>query len=130
MLPRCTWGVVALLLMGCESTLPNSPSMSAPDAAAVFTRTPERDYRIPDAVRTKLPPTIDSEALQTLLARVRPEYRARILESFQEIPTEAAGRSVSFGPVIANTGDPEIDALFRRVRRAPPSADPGTGSQQ
>ncbi|HEX8831173.1 MAG TPA: hypothetical protein VF705_08420, partial [Longimicrobium sp.] len=71
--------------------------------------------------------TIDADALEALLARVRPEYRAQLLESFQQVPIGAQGRPVAFGPTIGNTGDPEIDALVRRVRRAPSpgSVEPG-----
>jgi hypothetical protein len=123
MLPRYTCGLVALLLAGCETTLPQSPKMNAPNAATVFTRTPARDYRLPEATRAKLPPTIDPEALQTLLARVRPEYRAQMLDTFLYVPPEAQGRPIAYGPVHSNTGDPEIDALVRRVRRAPPSPE-------
>ncbi len=102
--------------------------MNAPDVSSVFTRTPEAGYRIPEAVRTQLPPAIDAEVLEALLARMRPEYRAEMLNTFQQISAEAQGRPVAFGPMVANTGDPEIDALVRRVRRAPPPAEPWTGN--
>jgi hypothetical protein len=130
MLPRYTCGIAALFLAGCETTLPQSPKMNTPSVTTVFTRTPERDYRIPDIARAKLPPTIDAEALEALLARVRPEYRAQLLESFQQVPIEAQGRPVAFGPTIANTGDPEIDALVRRVRRVPSPAERETAPKK
>lgn len=84
----------------------------------MFTRTPEPGYRIPEAARAKLPPWIDAEAFQALLARVRPEYRTQMMEAL-ELPVEAQGHPVAFGPTIPNTGDSEIDALIRRLRRAP-----------
>ncbi len=96
--------------------------MNTPSDTRVFTRSPEPGYHIPDAARAKLPPAVDAEALEALLARMRPEYRAELLDSFQEILADAHGRPVAFGPMTANTGDPEIDALVRRVCRVP-SAD-------
>lgn len=129
MLPRYTFGLVASLLVGCETTLPQPPNANAPNVVSVFTRTPDRDYRLPEAVRTRLPPSIDAEALEALLARVRPEYRAQMLDSFQHVPAEAQGRPVAYGPESANTGDPEIDALVRRVRRAPNNKALGVPAQ-
>ena len=128
MQPRYTCGLVALLVAGCETTLPQSPNMNVPNAAMMFTRTPERGYRIPDAARTKLPSTVDAEALEALLARVRPEYRALMLESFQQASAEAQGRPVASGPMSVNTGDPEIDVLVKRVRRVPLATDRRTGA--
>jgi hypothetical protein len=104
--------------------------MNAPTTSAVFTRTPEPGYRIPEAARAKLPPAIDTEVLEALLARVRPEYRAEMLDMFQQISAEAQGRPVAFGPMVGNTGDPEIDALVSRLRRVPPSEEGWTGRKQ
>ena len=111
MLPFRSLGSLFLLLaIGCETLAPEPLAVTTPNSAAVFLPVPEAGFHLPPSEREKVHPAINTHVLERLLARVRPEYRADILQFYQEIGKD---KPVAFGPIISNTGDPELDSILK-----------------
>lgn len=69
---------------------------------------PAADFRLDAAARAKVPPGIDADALERLLAHIIPEERADILAYFQ-VPLER-GRGYLMG-----FHDPQLQPLLEEV---------------
>ncbi|HET7231705.1 MAG TPA: hypothetical protein VFJ16_16965 [Longimicrobium sp.] len=94
-----------------------SSVMERPAPEAIFLATPDLDFRLTDADRARLTSGVDLTAFEALLARMRPEFRARMVDDLAEIC--AVGR-VSFGPPsFPGITDPEILRLLEAAFRFP-----------
>ena len=102
--------------------------MSEPSHEAAFLPVADPAYRLPEPARELLRHSLNANALEALLARLRPTPRAELLASFLEM---ASHGKVAFGPMFSDViQDPEILRLLAdvpgRPMHSPPS--PGTGS--
>jgi hypothetical protein len=107
--------LAALSFAACEDGPPPAPSMDRPNPAAILLDAPEEGYRLSAADREKVHHAIDADALERLLARIRPEHREEFLRLYQGF---APGTKVFFGPM-SSLGDPEVDAIARELVRRP-----------
>lgn len=72
--------IAAVLLAACER---HSPTMNAPMPEPLRLSSPDASFRISEAERARIPKDMfDADALERLLAEVRPDMRAEILEHF------------------------------------------------
>ncbi|HEY0015057.1 MAG TPA: hypothetical protein VGC13_02020 [Longimicrobium sp.] len=94
--------------------------MSSPDPARLLLAVPDPAFHLSDAERATLSPLIDPAALETFLARVRPEHRVTILKDLNEL---ASDRPTAFGPMTTTIPDPEIRAAVASIIR--PRRDAG-----
>ena len=108
--------VLLACLAACEPDLPQAPVVP-PDRAAVFTHHRDPAFRLSADDRRALDPRIDADVLEELLARARPEHRAQVARELLELPPEARRDKVALGPIIIETGYPEIDSLALRLWR-------------
>lgn len=91
------------------------PAMTPPQATSLLL--PERDatFRLDEPARARIPFTLDPDALEAVLAWLRPDYRAQILASLSALPT--AG-SAALRVIPLSEGDPTWVSLPRELRDA------------
>jgi hypothetical protein len=109
-LPLCI--LVTLFASACEKPLQQLPTMTSPNAAALFSAAPEKGFQLSASDRAKIPPIINADALERLLAWLRPEHRAEVLQFHQEL---GKGGKVTLGHTFATTGNPEIDRIAKDI---------------
>jgi hypothetical protein len=103
-------GVVLLTFGGCEHRNQGITTMDVPPKPLRLAA-PTQGYRIDPAARAKVFAGFDVDALERLLAHVRPERRTEILSYFL-VPDDAASRGR--GQLI-QVNDPELQALLEEV---------------
>jgi hypothetical protein len=94
--------------------------MSSPDPAQFLLAAPDPDFRLAAAERANLPPVIDPDALERLLAQVRPEHRRALLTDLSAIGSKGP---VAFGPITTAVPDPAFRAAVNSIFRVPPRGD-------
>lgn len=92
---------------GCEPA--SQALMSAPEPLSLRLVTPEPGYRLDAAERARVLPVFDTDALERLLAMVRPEMRREVLRHFQQrAPGDKVGHLVQLH-------DPTLQAVLEEV---------------
>ncbi|HET7461145.1 MAG TPA: hypothetical protein VFJ82_07845 [Longimicrobium sp.] len=111
---------LAIALLAAAAACEGSPAAPRPAAdpspEALFLPVADADYRLPGEDRARLPATLDLDALQALLARMRPEHRADFIAFLADLADEGQV-SVDLQPL--GISDPELVALIARVTRHP-----------
>jgi hypothetical protein len=107
-------------LAACEQTSSSATAMSTPDPAEFLLATPDPTFRLAASERASLPLVIDPDALERLLAHVRPEHRRAVLTDLSEIGTKGP---VAFGPITTTVPDPAFRAAVQSVFRVSPQKD-------
>ncbi len=65
-----------------------------------------------------MPAGTNADALQKLMARIRPDFRDRFLEEVRTFHLEMRGAvKAAYGLPVINVGDAEIERLLRQVFR-------------
>jgi hypothetical protein len=111
---KCCAGLLAFILSGCETLPVGARESFEPTPETVFSSVPEPGFHLSAEERAKLPAGVAVEALEAVLARVRPEHRPEVLRVLAEIGSQ--GQAVSFGPMAAEAVDPKLRAILQRVR--------------
>lgn len=75
---------------------------------------PEEGFRLPDAERRKVRSEFDMDALERLLASIRPEMRRRVLRNFQALAPEELDVGERPGWITAFE-DPRLTAMLEEV---------------
>ena len=104
--------------------------MNEPSHEAAFLSQADPAYRLPEPARELLRHYLNTNALEALLARLRPTPRAELLESFLKL---ASHGKVAFGPMFSDViQDPEILRLLGdvpgRPTHGPPSPETGSST--
>jgi len=98
---------VAIGLGGCDQ--PHREIMAPQNPRSIRLAAPDATFHLTESERAQLRPGFDADALESLLAHVRPEVRPTILSSFvQPPPGEPAG-------VLVKMGDPALQPLLDAV---------------
>lgn len=108
-------GTVAVFT-ACEQHSSTGVAMSSPDPAQFLLASPDPAFRLSDAERAVLPPLIDPSALESFLARVRPEHRATFLSDLSEIGVDGP---VAFGQMTTMIPDADLRAAVAPIFRLP-----------
>ena len=88
-------GFVASLAAGACDTLPPTADMS-PSPISIRVDRADSNFRLTPAERRSIQPTFDADALERLLARIRPEKRPEILLYFQIERPRGLGHLTAF----------------------------------
>jgi hypothetical protein len=100
----------------CEQHSSSIVAMSSPDPARFLLAAPDPGFRLSESERAALSPLLDPTALESLLARVRPEHRATVLTDLNEL---GSAGPVAFGPMTTSIADPQLRAAVASVFRLP-----------
>jgi len=113
MLRRTVMIAMVAMLAACETASTAPVVVSHPSPEAVFLPASDPGYRLSERDRARLPEALDADAVQALLARMRPEYRTDVIDSLAELATVGP---ISFDLVQpVGIADPEIVALFEKL---------------
>jgi len=113
MLRRTVMTAVIAMLAACETTSTAPAAVSHPSPEAVFLAVSDPGYHLSERDRARLPEALDADAVEALLARMRPEYRTDVIESLAELATMGP---ISFDLVQpVGIADPGIVALFANL---------------
>lgn len=102
--------VVAGLLTATACDRLPSTSTGRPMPAPISLSRPDPNFRLDTDQRASIVDVFDVDALERLLAHIRPEWRAEILAHFQVPPPGASGRGH-----LAEFYDPKLQALLEEV---------------
>lgn len=105
-----------LAFAACEQSSPSLLHMSSLEPASFLLASPDPDFRLAETERARLPSTIDPEALERLLARIRPEHRSVVIRDLSELGSQ---ERIAFGPGTTSIPDPEFRAAVAAVFRIP-----------
>jgi len=78
---------------------------------STFLQAPDEAFRLSPSERQDLPLVVDADALEEFLAWLRPEHRGDVLKVYQQM----RDKKVAFGQPFGTTGNPDVDAILRRV---------------
>jgi hypothetical protein len=84
-------------------------STAQPD---VFLQSADPTFHLSPAQRSGLPPRMNADAVEQVLAWTRPEYRDEV---FRDLVGPALDPRVMIGPMFGTSGNPAIDEAFGRV---------------
>jgi hypothetical protein len=107
--------VLALLLIACETAPVERATMPNPSPTARLLPAREATFHLSAEDRTRVSTKLDADALEEVLAWLKPEYRGQVLEAVRVLAT---ARAVSVRIVPLSENDPEWVAAPEALKSA------------